>query len=168
MRSGKPSARSVQESPAGNEIVKRTFRTIAISLAVFVHCVAAQADESTGQLIRREAPKGITAAFFACIDKASSDRIAIAACHSAEQAKQDARLNKTYKALLARLGAREKESLVGAQRTWLELQTRSSVFEEVLYGDEPISGMQVKLNGIFRLCERANMLEKYLSIAKDQ
>lgn len=43
-------------------------RTIAVALA-FVAC-AAGAAESPSAAIRRDAPRGITEAFYACIDKA--------------------------------------------------------------------------------------------------
>jgi len=85
-----------------------------------------------------------------------------------EKQKQDARLNAAYKKLLAKLDSKAKDQLVAAERAWLDLQGKTSRLETSLYGDETISNLQLMQNEIFRLCERANELEKYLSLADDQ
>lgn len=140
----------------------------AIAFALLSYGVAAGAAESTSELIRRDAPKGITETFYACIDKADSNDIEEAACLSAEQNIQDARLNRAYKALLGKLDTKEKEQLVNSERAWLAFHGKSSRLESALYGNELIGNLQVSQNDIFRLCERANILEEYLSLVNDR
>ncbi|WNL47521.1 lysozyme inhibitor LprI family protein [Dyella sp. BiH032] len=148
----------------------KMFRTIALplTLALLANGTVALAADSTSQVIKRDAPKGISAAFYACIDKAGSDTTASAACLMDEKQKQDARLNAAYKKLLAKLDSKAKDQLVAAERAWLDLQGKTGRLETSLYGDETISNLQLTQNEIFRLCERANELEKYLSLADDQ
>ena len=81
----------------------KTARTLTFTFALLTYGAIAIAADSTRQVIRREAPKGITTTFYTCIDKAGSDTIAIGACLSTEKTTQDARLNTTYKALLGKL-----------------------------------------------------------------
>lgn len=121
---------------------------------------------SNSQSIRNQSPPGITSNFFSCIDKANSDNIAIAACMTTERKYQDARLNKSYKSLLNVLDGKTKGQLVEAERAWLDSKTKDETLENLLYGDEQISNLQQGENDIFRICERANILEKYLDLAK--
>lgn len=146
----------------------KTVKTLAISLVLLAYGASAFAVESTSQFIKRDAPKGITAGFYVCIDKAGSDAIATAACLSSERQTQDARLNAIYKALLGKLNSKAKERLVNAERAWLEFQSKSGSFEAALYSSDQVDNLQVTQNEIFRLCERADALEKYLAIANDQ
>jgi uncharacterized protein YecT (DUF1311 family) len=146
--------------------MKRTTMTV-IAVALLVYGATAVAGESTSDLIRRDAPKGITDTFYACIDKADSNDIEEAACLSAEQDVQDSRLNRTYKALLAKLDDKAKEQLVNSERAWLAFHGKTSRLESTLYGSEIVGNLQVSQNDIFRLCERANTLEDYLSLVSD-
>ncbi|MFC4763897.1 lysozyme inhibitor LprI family protein [Dyella koreensis] len=146
----------------------KTVKTLAISAALLICATGAIAADSTSQIIKRDAPKGITAAFYVCIDKAGSDTIAIGSCLTTERQTQDARLNAAYKALLGKLNAKAKERLVSAERTWLEFHSKSSSFESALYSNEVVDDLQVTENEVFRLCERANTLDKYLTITNDQ
>jgi uncharacterized protein YecT (DUF1311 family) len=143
-------------------------RTLALAIALLAYGAAAAASESTSDLIRRDAPKGISETFYSCIDKADSDDIEEAACLSAEQSVQDSRLNRTYKALMAGLDAKAKAQLVDSERAWLEFHGKTSRLESTLYGSELVANLQVSQNDIFRLCERANALDSYLSLVNDQ
>jgi uncharacterized protein YecT (DUF1311 family) len=147
--------------------MKRTTMT-AIAVALLVYGATAVAAESTSDLIRRDAPKGITETFYACIDKADYDTVAVAACLSAEEHVQDARLNSTYRALLAKLDSKAKEQLVAAERAWLAFHGKTSGLESTLYGSEIVANLEVSQRDIFRLCERANTLDDYLSLVNDQ
>jgi len=147
--------------------MKTATRILVLCLALLVNGQAL-AYESTAQVIKHQAPKGITNAFYGCIEKAESDNIALAACQSAEKKRQDARLNAAYKSLLSKLRDTSKDNLVHAERAWLELHGTSEAFESSLYGSETVSSFQVMQNEIFRLCERANTLEGYLSVADDR
>ncbi|GGY17753.1 hypothetical protein GCM10008098_06860 [Rhodanobacter panaciterrae] len=123
---------------------------------------------STSQVIQRDAPKGITTTFYTCIDKAGSDTVALGACLSAEKTTKDSRLNSTYKTLLGKLNDKAKDKLIIAERTWLKLQGENGAFEDSLYGDEIIDNLDVTQSEIFSICERANTLNRYLSIASGQ
>jgi uncharacterized protein YecT (DUF1311 family) len=143
-------------------------RTLALAIALLAYGATAAASESTSELIRRDAPKGISETFYACIDKADYDSIAVAACLSAEESVQDARLNRTYKALLAKLDSNAKGHLVDSERAWLAFHHKTSGLETTLYGSEIVANLEVSQRDIFRLCERANTLADYLSLADDQ
>jgi uncharacterized protein YecT (DUF1311 family) len=125
---------------------------------------AAGGDES----LESRSPSGISATFFSCSRKAGSDTIGVAACISDERVYQDARLNKTYKALLAALDAKGKSGLVAAEREWLSLKEKDEDLETLLYGDDQADNLQQGENEVFRICERANVLSKYLDIAKSK
>lgn len=142
-------------------------KTLTVALVLLGLTLSASASETTSQVVRSQAPKGINAAFYTCIDKAGSDTGALGNCINAEKARQDARLNTTYKALTAKLSGKAKDNLVAAERSWLDLQKSSSIFEASLYPDETAADLQVAQSEVFRLCERANVLDKYLSIANN-
>lgn len=146
----------------------KTVTPLAFSLALLAFGTSAAAAESTSQSIKHDAPAGITPAFYACIDKADSDVIASAACLTNEKTAQDNRLNATYKALMAKLNGDQKQKLIAAERAWLDLQTKTSTLEGDLYGSEQIANLQISQNEIFRLCERANALNTYLSLVNDK
>jgi uncharacterized protein YecT (DUF1311 family) len=146
----------------------RTVHTLAIALTLLITASNAFAADSTSQVIKRQAPKGITASFYTCVDKAGSDITAQGACLAAEKKTQDTRLNTTYKALTAKLTGKAKDNLLNAERAWLDFHNRNGDFEASLYGDEPLADLQVIQNEIFRLAERADALDKYLTIANDK
>ena len=83
-----------------------------ITLASYATGASARTSEveSTSQVIKHHAPKGITAAFYRCIDESNDDTFAASACLTDEQTRQDKRLNATYKALLGMLKPEEKKS----------------------------------------------------------
>jgi len=138
------------------------------TITLLAYGSAAVAADSTSQVIRQQAPKGITATFFTCIDTAGSDTLALGACLSAEKTRQDTRLNTTYKALLGKLTPKAKDALVRAEREWLKFQDANGEFEDSIYGDEIIANLQLTQNEIFRICERANALDTYLIVANLQ
>jgi uncharacterized protein YecT (DUF1311 family) len=146
----------------------KTARTLTVVLALLTYGAMAIASDSTSQVIRREAPKGITTTFYTCIDKAGSDTIAMGACLTTEKTTQDARLNSTYKALLGKLHGKAKDQLINAERAWLKFQNEDGTFQNLLYGDEIVDNLDLTQNEIFSLCKRANELDSYLSIANDQ
>jgi uncharacterized protein YecT (DUF1311 family) len=143
----------------------KTARTLIVTFALLTYGAIAIAADSTSQVIRREAPKGITTTFYTCIDKAGSDTIAIGACLSTEKTTQDARLNTTYKALLGKLHGKARDQLISAERAWLKFQNEDGTFQSLLYGDEIIDNLDLAQNEIFSLCRRADELDRYLSIA---
>lgn len=141
---------------------------VATTVSGASHAAGAAAEESTSQIIRQHAPKGITEAFYQCLDKADSSTIASAYCLTTEQERQDKRLNANYKALLAKLNPEAKKELVLAERAWLKFQDANGALESSVYGSEIIANLEVTQNEIFRICERANALEDYLFVANLQ
>lgn len=139
-------------------------RIFALAPALLACCMVASAAESNSEYIKPDAPKGISDAFYACVDKAGSDTAAIADCLMNERQKQDARLNSTYKTLMGKIDAKAKEKLVAAERSWLDLQDKTGRLEDTLYGSETVSNLQRTQNETFRICERANVLQKYLAV----
>ena len=150
-----------------NTIVK-TLSTLAAALFFASRVAAASADESTSHSIHQHAPAGITETFYRCLDKADSDTVASAACLTAEQNRQDKRLNGSYKALLAKLGPEARKQLVFAERAWLKLKDANGTFENAIYGNEIMSNLELTQNEVFYTCARANSLEKYLDIVDTQ
>lgn len=143
-------------------------RTTTIAIALLACASAAGATERPSDPIRRGAPVGITEAFYACIDKADYDSIAVGACLSAEEGVQDARLNRAYKTLMGKLDGKAKEQLLASERAWLASQGKSSGLESTLYGSEIIANLEVSQRDIFRKCERANTLDTYVSLVSDE
>ncbi|MBS7777351.1 lysozyme inhibitor LprI family protein [Acidovorax sp. CCYZU-2555] len=148
--------------------MKTATRMFLLSFALLVYGPGAMAYESTAQVIKRQAPTGISNMFYECVEKAESDDIALASCQSAEKKRQDARLNAAYKSLLSTQRGTAKEKLIRAERAWLEFHNTSKTLESSLYGSETVSSFQVMQQELFRLCGRANVLEEYLSIVNDR
>jgi uncharacterized protein YecT (DUF1311 family) len=146
----------------------KTARTLIVAFALLTHGAFAFASDSRSQSIKGHAPKGITTAFYTCVDKANSDTVAIAACLSAEQTRQDNRLNASYKALLGKLTPKAKDALIRAEREWLKFQETNGEFENSIYGNETVADLQLTQNEMFRICERANALDTYLIVANMQ
>lgn len=146
----------------------KMFKMLVITTAIAGYAVGAMAEESTSQVIKAQAPKGITAAFYTCIDKADSGSIASAACLTAEQIRQDKRLNVTYKSLLGKLKPEEKKELIDAERAWLKFKESDGIFQSSIYGDEIIDNLEQSQNEVFALCARADVLQKYLDIVNDR
>ena len=143
--------------------------TIPLALALLAQASSATASSnSRSQDIKRHAPPGITDAFYACVDKADSDKNAAANCLTDEHARQDKRLNTTYKALLNKLDTKAKDELIHAERAWLKFQEANGVLESSVYGSEAVGNLQVTENAIFRICERANALDDYLFVVNLQ
>jgi len=156
-----------KKSPIRSTSMK-TARTLTVTFALLVYGATATASDSRSQAIKSHAPKGITTAFYTCVDKADSDTVAIAACLTDEQTRQDNRLNATYKTLLGKLTPKVKDALVRAEREWLKFQEANGEFENSIYGNESIANLQLAQNEIFRICERANALDTYLIVANNQ
>lgn len=146
----------------------KNVRTLVITFFLLAFGTAAVAADSTSEVIRQQAPKGISTTFYSCVDSAGSDTVATAACLSTEKTAQDTRLNTTYKALLGKLDGKSRSQLISAERAWLKFQNEDGSFQNGLYGSETIADLELTQNEIFSLCERANALEKYLSIANDK
>lgn len=140
----------------------------AVAFALIAYGATARAAESTSDLIREDAPKSITEAFYACIDKAGLNNIEQAACISQERERQDHRLNATYAALLHKLNPDQKKKLVDAERAWLKLRGDTVDFEDALYGSDIVDNLQVAENETLFIAKRADELGEYLAIASGE
>lgn len=66
--------------------------------------------------------------FSACMDQSGGVTQAMIECMGAETQRQDARLNKAYKALMSNLAAERKKPLQAAQRAWLAFRDTNCDF----------------------------------------
>lgn len=135
---------------------------VAMLLGPAVAC----ADEA-GQAMRNGAPKGVTERFYACTEKAGGDIVGLGNCSSAEKKVQDARLNKAYAALMAKLDATGKEHLRAAERAWIEFNAKTVDTELDVRSGEKTANIDVAINEVYRYADRANTLESFLSIRGD-
>ncbi|HET6807138.1 MAG TPA: lysozyme inhibitor LprI family protein [Frateuria sp.] len=142
-------------------------RMTIVAFALVACSSAAGAVERPSSRIRRDAPKGITEAFYSCIDKARFNEIDEAYCTTQERERQDHRLNASYRALLHKLDGDKRKSAIEAERAWLKLQGKTAELEGSLYGSELIGNLQVTQNETFAICQRANQLDEYLALASD-
>ena len=69
----------------------------------------------------------ISQQYTACMNKASST-IGMVQCTSAEIARQDARLNKAYNALMSQQSKARKQELQTAQRLWIKYRDANCKF----------------------------------------
>jgi len=70
----------------------------------------------------------LTKQFSVCMDKADGVTQHMVECIDAEIKRQDARLNKAYKALVADLNPERKKQLLEAQRAWLKFRDTNCAF----------------------------------------
>ena len=59
-----------------------------------------------------------------------------------------------------------KDSLVSAERAWIDSTTKDRAFEATIYSDVQVDDLQLSQNDVFRTCERSNVLENYLELSK--
>jgi len=88
------------------------------------------------------ADSDMTKEYLACMDKAEGVTAEMIDCISAETARQDARLNASYKKLMAKLPAKRKKTLLEAQRAWIKFRDLNCEF----YHD-PDGGTAARLAG---------------------
>lgn len=79
--------------------------------------------------------------FSACIDKSGGVTQDMVECIGAETQRQDLRLNKSYKALIATLSPERKKQLQEAQRAWIKFRDSNCSF----YYD-PDGGSMARIN----------------------
>jgi len=72
-----------------------------------------------------------SAAHAACMEKSGGVTSAMQDCIATELLRQDARLNKAYKAAMAPLTASRKKQLLSAQRAWLAFRDANCQFRHV-------------------------------------
>lgn len=97
-------------------------KTITLSLAW------ALAAAATMPLAVHAQEINLTKQFSVCMDKADGVTQHMVECIDAETKRQDARLNKAYKALVADLNPERKKQLLEAQRAWLKFRDTNCAF----------------------------------------
>lgn len=103
---------------------------------------------------------GLSKQHAACMDKSEGITMKMIACINDEYQRQDARLNKAYKALMAELSPERKKQLLAVQRAWIKYRDANCNF----YGD-PDGGSLARIdaNGCMlrSAASRANELEAF-------
>ena len=97
-------------------------KTITLSLAW------ALAAATTMPLAVHAQEINLTKQFSVCMDKADGVTQNMVECIDAEIKRQDVRLNKAYKALVADLNPERKKQLLEAQRAWLKFRDTNCAF----------------------------------------
>lgn len=114
-----------------------------------------------------QAPRGLSATFAACMQRAGSQRIPGAACLTAERDRQDARLNKVYRELIGNLQGDRRDRMIEAQRAWVKLQQKDGAFEASILDQLGAMGdLQAVEYEARAICERADRLERYSELGK--
>jgi uncharacterized protein YecT (DUF1311 family) len=114
-----------------------------------------------------DAPKGLSNLLAECMARAGSQNIAQAECLTAERDRQDARLNRIYKALVGNLQGDRRDRMVEAQRVWVQLQQKDGAFEaSVLDELGSMGNLQSVENEARAIGQRADLLEKYLEMSR--
>jgi uncharacterized protein YecT (DUF1311 family) len=71
---------------------------------------------------------GFSRQFSACMDKSGGETQGMVECIDAEVKRQDVRLNKAYKAVMADLPVARRDELQGVQRLWLKFREANCRF----------------------------------------
>ncbi len=85
----------------------------------------------------------LTKQFSVCMDKSGGVTQHMVECIDAEIKRQDARLNKAYKAVVADLNPERKKQLLGAQRAWLKFRDTNCDFY-----DDPEGGTTARVQAV--------------------
>jgi len=96
-----------------------------------------------------------------CMDKATST-LAMSACIQAETTLQDARLNRVYKQLMAKLEGARQKTLRDVQRTWIKFRDDNCAFQARL-SEGTVGHLEGGLCVMDLTRERAAELERILS-----
>jgi len=103
---------------------------------------------------------GLSNQFSVCMDKSGGVTLYMLDCIGEETNRQDARLNKAYKEIMAQLSPARKKELRKAQRAWIKFRDANCNF----YAD-PDGGTSATLNSndcfMSSTAARANELENF-------
>lgn len=108
----------------------KTLKIFSAALAIAAAPIAASAHET-----------GLSKQHAACMGKSSATTMDMIECITAETERQDARLNKAYKAVMAELSPERKKQLLEAQRAWIKFRDANCSF----YND-PDGGTLARVN----------------------
>jgi uncharacterized protein YecT (DUF1311 family) len=93
------------------------FKTLSAALLIACAPYAASAQDA-----------GLSKPYAACMDKSGGTTMSMIECITAETQRQDARLNKAYKAVMAELPPERKKQLLEAQRAWIKFRDANCSF----------------------------------------
>jgi len=130
--------------------------------AIVIAASSSAATQSTSQLVRATAPRGIRESFYACLDEHDRGTADTGSCITAERDYQDERLNRTYKRLLSLLKGESKTSLVSAEKAWIASKDQDAGFEATIYGDSAAENLE-QGRTICSACVSARTLWKHIS-----
>ena len=103
---------------------------------------------------------GLSKQYATCMDKAGGTTFGMIECISTEGQRQDAQLNKAYKALMAELPPPRRAQLLEAQRAWIKYRDANCAF----YYD-PDGGTLARVNAnscmLTATADRAHELESF-------
>ena len=103
---------------------------------------------------------GLRKQYAACMDKSGGVTMDMIECITAENQRQDARLNKAYKTLMAELSPERRKQLLEAQRAWIKYRDANCSF----YND-PDGGTLARVNAndcmLTTTAARARELENF-------
>nr|WP_181375948.1 lysozyme inhibitor LprI family protein [Polaromonas sp. H8N]AWD72302.1 hypothetical protein pH8NP2_p028 [Polaromonas sp. H8N] len=103
---------------------------------------------------------GLSKQHAACMDKSGGTTMGMIECITAETQRQDARLNKAYKAVMAELSPERKKQLLEAQRAWIKFRDANCAFY-----DDPDGGTLARVNAnacmMTATAERSRELEGF-------
>jgi uncharacterized protein YecT (DUF1311 family) len=103
---------------------------------------------------------GLSKPYATCMDKSDGVTMGMIECITAEHQRQDGRLNKIYKAVMAELPPPRKKQLQTAQRAWLNYRDANCAFY-----DDPDGGTLARVNAndcmMTTTAERARELESF-------
>jgi uncharacterized protein YecT (DUF1311 family) len=109
-------------------------------------------------------PQGLSNVLSKCMRNATGS-LAQAECLTDERERQDLRLNNIYKQLIARLNGERRDTMVAAQRAWVQLQqSDGDVRESILHDIGQIGNLQSVENDARAIRQRADLLERHLKI----
>ena len=123
----------------------------ALSITLLMACAPYAASAQDAGLSKQHA---------ACMDKSGGTTMGMIECITTETQRQDARLNKAYKAVMADLSPARKKQLLEAQRAWLKFRDANCAFY-----DDPDGGTLARVNAndcmMTATAERARELERF-------
>lgn len=109
-------------------------------------------------------PKGPMSAYERCMSRPKEVwRMEAMACAAEEADRQDARLNRAYKALLGRLGPSDRDAMRAAQRAWIAYRDgdRDFQLDDTMWGRDASAVYGEQL--LDRTSTRADQLEAFIT-----
>jgi uncharacterized protein YecT (DUF1311 family) len=107
----------------------------------FLKCFSAALAIAAAPIAASAHETGLSKPYAACMDKSGGVTMDMIGCITAEYQRQDARLNKAYKALMAELPPPRKTQLQEAQRSWINYRDANCAFY-----DDPDGGTLARVN----------------------